>query len=183
MLPGPMTYEEFTRLPEGTPAQLIAGTLVCEPSPSVRHQDALNLLLTALTVYAHRNGIGRVLPAPIDVRLADDEVYQPDIILIANEHFSRDATMIVSAPMLVVEVLSPSTAYYDLRHKRDVYARSGVDDYGIVDPLERLIEVLINRGGVFQMVSIARSGDVAYSHVAAGFSIAVDEVMPARDDA
>jgi len=44
------------------------------------------------------------------------------------------------APDLVVEVLSPSTAKNDRRHKMEVYGASGVREYWIVDPANRSVE-------------------------------------------
>lgn len=34
----------------------------------------------------------------------------------------------------MIEILFPSTAEFDLNHKKDVYERSGVSEYWIVDP-------------------------------------------------
>ncbi|HLT93063.1 MAG TPA: Uma2 family endonuclease [Membranihabitans sp.] len=38
------------------------------------------------------------------------------------------------APSLVIELLSPGTAHYDLHEKKFVYERHGVQEYWIVDP-------------------------------------------------
>ena len=43
-------------------------------------------------------------------------------------------------PLLVVEVLSPSTARYDRLVKRHRYQRAGTREYWIVDPDARLVE-------------------------------------------
>ena len=45
-------------------------------------------------------------------------------------------------PLLVVEVLSPSTRLDDLTRTRELYAASGADWYWIVDPVEPWIAVL-----------------------------------------
>jgi Uma2 family endonuclease len=42
--------------------------------------------------------------------------------------------------MLVVEVLSPSTARYDRQVKRRWFQRAGIAEYWIVDPDARLVE-------------------------------------------
>lgn len=117
MEPRHMTHEDFMALPEGTPAQLIGGMVVSEPGPAVSHQDAQNLIAHVLTRHVLAGNLGRILRAPTDVHLADDEVYQPDIFFIRADRFSREAAYIEGAPELVVEILSPPTAYYDLRHK------------------------------------------------------------------
>ncbi|NIW80418.1 MAG: Uma2 family endonuclease, partial [Calditrichae bacterium] len=49
-----------------------------------------------------------------------------------NAHLIGDEK-IEGAPDLVVEILSPSSAYDDLKRKWRVYERSGVKEYWIVD--------------------------------------------------
>lgn len=42
-------------------------------------------------------------------------------------------------PDLVIEILSPSTAKYDLEEKKDVYEQYGVQEYWIVDPFNKQV--------------------------------------------
>ncbi len=66
---------------------------------------------------------------------------------------------IEDAPDLVVEILSPGTAYYDLKHKMQLYEQQGVRDYWIVDPIEQSIEGYANTEGSFKLIAqAAQSG-------------------------
>ena len=51
----------------------------------------------------------------------------------------------VVVPDLVVEILSPSTRSRDVRLKRDLYERVGVEEYWLVDPDRDVVDVY--RGG------------------------------------
>ncbi|MCY0875865.1 MAG: Uma2 family endonuclease, partial [Firmicutes bacterium] len=53
----------------------------------------------------------------------------------------------VGAPDLVVEVLSPSTAYKDKKSKLKAYRAAGVREYWMVDPHLRLVEVCLLEDG------------------------------------
>ena len=96
--------------------------------------------------------------APFDVELAQDTVFQPDVLVVLNaglEKVTEDG--VIGAPDLVVEVASPGTAPYDRLSKYEKYARAGVPEYWIVNPEKRSIEVLVLEGsstyhslGVFQ---------------------------------
>ena len=44
------------------------------------------------------------------------------------------------------EILSPSTAKNDRGHKKIVYAKSGVREYWIISPSDKVIEVYRNNG-------------------------------------
>jgi Uma2 family endonuclease len=126
----PLTRDDLERMPDdGHRYELIDGTLVVTPAPSPRHQTVvagLHLVL-AQACPSHL----RVLFAPLDVVLAVDTVVEPDLLVARKSDFTqRDLPV---APLLAVEVLSPSTRLFDLNLKRARYERAGCPSYWVVD--------------------------------------------------
>ncbi|WP_279233425.1 Uma2 family endonuclease [Desulfofundulus thermobenzoicus] len=81
------------------------------------------------------------------------------------------------APDLVVEILSPATAYYDLRKKFKVYERCGVKEYWIVDPEEKSVQVFLLKEGRFVLDQEAeRTGEIP-SRVLSGFAICLESIF------
>lgn len=76
------------------------------------------------------------------VHLSDTNKFFPDVIVVCDRGKIK-RTYINGAPDLVVEVLSPSTAKNDKGYKKDVYEKSGVPEYWIVNPSEKSIEVYL----------------------------------------
>jgi Uma2 family endonuclease len=151
------TYADYEKLPEGSSYQLIGGELVMTPAPTPYHQRISRKIEYALLQFVEANGLGEIFYAPIDIYLSNEETYQPDIIFISKERLSIiGEKKIEGAPDLVVEILSPATAYYDLRHKMRVYEKSGVKEYWIVDPDEKTVELYESVGGEFSIFSKAR---------------------------
>lgn len=113
-------------------------------------------------------GLGRGFTSPdFD---AGGGVVRPDavVVLSANAGIITEQRL-VGPPDLVVEIVSPSTAAYDrdpVAGKRGAYARMGVPEHWIIDPLARSIEVLRPEGnaypepGRFSGDQVARSGVV-----------------------
>ena len=67
---------------------------------------------------------------------------QPDILFISKERRRIvGEEQVTGAPDLVAEILSPSTARRDRGVKLDLYARRGVREYWIVDPVEDVVDV------------------------------------------
>ena len=119
------------------------------PAPSPYHQIISKRLEREL-LKLEEQGSGQVLDAPLDVYFSETETYQPDLIFIIKERYSIiGETKIEAAPDLIMEILSPGTAYYDLRHKMNVYEESGVKEYWVVDPIEKSIEIYENKDGSF----------------------------------
>ncbi|KKL82144.1 hypothetical protein LCGC14_1987650, partial [marine sediment metagenome] len=78
------------------------------------------------------------------------------IIFITNERLDIiGEEKIEGAPDLIMEILSPSTAYYDLKPKFYVYEQYGVKEYWIVDPTEKSIELFANKEGSFHLLEKA----------------------------
>jgi len=172
------TYEDYAKLPEGAPYQLIGGELVMTPSPIPYHQDLLGRLFFELKRFVEEKGLGKVYPSPLDVYLSATDTYQPDIIFISKDRLSIiGESKIEGPPDLVIEILSPATAYYDLRIKKDVYEKSGVKEYWIVDPMQKTIEVFLNKEGRFDPVGTAKGEGEIRSSLLKGLSISVKEVF------
>lgn len=152
------TYADYAKLPEGAPIQLINGEFVESPAPTINHQTVIKVLFRAADEL-ERQGKGTAFFAPLDVYLAETETYQPDVVFIStNRSGIIGEKKIEGAPDIVMEILSPSTAYYDLRHKKQVYGETGVLEYWIVDPMERTVEVYTNRDGEFRLACEMRCG-------------------------
>jgi len=136
------TADEVRALPDdGNRYELVSGELVVTPSPRGIHQVAVAELLWKIRTWLERSGAGRVLAAPADLALGENEVLQPDLFvyLTADGKHLRDWRDI-AAVVLVVEVLSPSSARSDRQLKRRRYQRARVPEYWIVDLDARLIE-------------------------------------------
>ncbi|MBS44076.1 MAG: hypothetical protein CMH83_13115 [Nocardioides sp.] len=131
---GPLTVDDLEALPVGPGDvrryELLDGVLLVSPAPTPRHQVVVANLL--LTLHASCPPDLRVLPAPLDVRLAPDTSLQPDLLVAPRHQFGdRD---LPGAPLLAVEVLSPSTRSFDLFSKRDRWERAGCAAYWVIDP-------------------------------------------------
>ncbi|RYE34722.1 MAG: Uma2 family endonuclease [Sphingobacteriaceae bacterium] len=139
------TEADYNLLEEGAPFQLINGDLIMSPAPIAYHQILSGRLFKLIDNHVEKydpNGI--CLYAPIDVVLDDENIFQPDLIYISAERKTELLqNRIMGAPDLVIEILSPSTAYYDLRQKKDIYERYGVKEYLIIDPIKKDAELYV----------------------------------------
>ena len=152
------TYEDYTNLPvDGLRHEIIHGEHFVNPSPSTQHQHVSKRLQYQLYTKIELAGLGLLYNAPIDVQLSEFDIVQPDIVIILNENVRKiTPTKIKVAPHLVVEILSPSTSGNDRTIKKDLYERSGVNEYWIVDPYEQQVEQWILRDGKYAIEAQAK---------------------------
>lgn len=170
----PASFEAFLALPEGTLAQYIDGHIIMSPAPRPRHQKVVLKLGAALDAYAAEQG-GYAAVAPLDVFLTPDQAVQPDVFFLSADRVDRVSERgVEGAPTLVVEVLSPSTAYLDVSSKRRLYEEADVEEYWVIDPGERSVMVLTRehpgRAGLARTAYVYERGPVA-SSVLAGFEV------------
>jgi Uma2 family endonuclease len=128
------------QLPQGALYQLLNGELIMSPSPNRQHQKLILKLGSLILKWCEEKNIGEVYVAPCDVFMDDENVVQPDLFFFTSNrlHFLSDRGA-EAAPDLVIELLSPSNAYYDLRYKLDLYEKFGVQEYYIVDPEDNTV--------------------------------------------
>ncbi len=140
----PTTWEDVLRMPDdGNRYEFIGGRLYVTAAPVTRHQRICKRLQQALISVLEHAGHGEVFFAPYLVEFpgTGDRV-QPDIFFVSNERRGIiTEKQVLGAPDLVVEILSPSTAHRDRGIKLDLYARRGVREYWIVDPVDDVVDV------------------------------------------
>lgn len=136
------TREELLALPDdGNRYELLDGELLVTPSPAPIHQLAVWALNDRIRPYVQHHGIGVAGLAPSDLDLRSGQSLQPDLFVVAPlPQGSEPRWADFGIPLLVVEVLSASTASADRHRKRVRYQRSGIAEYWIVDTEARLIE-------------------------------------------
>jgi Uma2 family endonuclease len=136
------TAEAVRALPEepGKRFECVDGELLVSPSPRLPHQSALGAFLIALSTHTRAHACGAVFMAPTDLELDPYTLVQPDLLVLPLVNGRRPVEWHeLGRPLLLVEVLSPSTARFDRVVKRARYQREGVE-YWIVDLEARLVE-------------------------------------------
>ncbi len=155
---GPFTEDDLLTMPDdGRRYEVIDGTLVVTPAPARRHQRMVGELYLLLRAGCPADL--EVLLTPYDVRLAADTVLQPDL-LVAGRADTTERNL-PHAPLLAVEVLSPSTRLVDLNLKRARYEQAGCATYWAVDPEVPAVTVweLTGRGSTFGSPRLVTGAD------------------------
>jgi Uma2 family endonuclease len=118
--------------------ELIDGAFIMTPAPGISHQCMAGSLFVRLRSALAGSHL-LALMAPLDVVLGDN-VVEPDILVAPRAAFTeRD---LPTAPLLVVEVRSPSTARLDRGRKLSLYEEFGVPHYWLLDPREPSATIL-----------------------------------------
>jgi Uma2 family endonuclease len=142
--------------------QLVGGeAYLMSPGPTSRHQSITMELARQLANH-FRGKTCRVFGAPLDVRLSEVDVFQPDLMVVCHPEQIRSGH-IQGPPSLVVEVLSPASAWLDRCEKLEAYARAGVQEYWLVTPWPSLVEVLALDAGKYRVERVCRKEDTLVS--------------------
>lgn len=156
-----MTRADYAKLPEGEPIQLVEGEFVREATPIYQHQ---RVLLRATYELVDLVGQERVVPSPVDVVIDEFNVYWPDVAVYAAPLAAHQKDL--GVPILVIEVLSPSTATRDRKRKTRHYLAAGVREVWLVEPTMGAIEIHTEDG-----VRVLAPDDAAVSQAVPGFSV------------
>lgn len=159
-----LEYADWAAIPyEGQRFEIVDGRLVVNPPPSLFHQRWSKRLQRQLEAFFEApGGYAEVFNAPVGVVLGPHDILEPDIAVVADRsQISRQA--IEGAPLLVVEVLSPSSITHDRRTKFDRYRLLGVRHYWVLDGDNRRLECFRLEDGEYRLAASAE-GNAALAH-------------------
>ncbi len=133
--------------------ELVDGkTVMMSPRPSVNHSQVASNIYYLFAHYLRKKTC-RPFADGVDLYLDEDNQFIPDFMVVCDpDKIKPDG--VHGAPDLVVEVLSPSTARNDKTRKKDIYARCGVQEYWIVDPSGKSLEIYRTGGSEFMLYDV-----------------------------
>lgn len=151
-----MSFEEYLEAYGGVHAEWVDGE-VFVMSPGDKWSSLLTRFLSSVIQrWAETGDLGETFVPPFGVKLDDTLVREPDVFFIRAENLDRvHDTLVVAAPDLVVEVMSPSTRGTDRGDKYFEYERAGVPEYWIIDPDRQTVEAYrLTAGGRYELVDL-----------------------------
>lgn len=143
-----VSYEEFLKIVEKSENryELIDGELYYLASPLYPHQKAVKEIFGEFINW-FRDKNCEPLVSPFDVTLVKSEknicVVQPDILVICDRDKIDHEGKYNGVPSLVVEVLSESTSGKDNVAKLDLYMKTGVSEYWLVNTESKEIYIYV----------------------------------------
>ena len=185
-----VSYQEYLELVETSDQryELIDGEIFLMASPSFRHQQLVNEISGIFYNY-FKNHKCSSLTSPLDIRLQgyapkfkeDPNVVQPDLIVICDPENVEDDKY-QGVPSLLVEVLSPSTKKRDLILKLNLYLKSGIKEYWIVDPEnEKITQYIFTEDRDIKVINDLEPGEILESDYFEELNISLSEIFSKID--
>lgn len=166
---------------EGRRVILLEGEILARPPIGPSHQSSNSLTADALRL-AFGEGFFVREQAPFDVGTATDP--EPDIAVIRGK--VRDYVAAHPSEAALIAEISVSTLIYDRGDKASLYARAGIDDYWIINPVEQQVEVYRQPvpdsgkryGFGYQEVAVYKTGESIIPLAKPNVPIAVADLLP-----
>ena len=179
------SYADYLTWPDEFRCEIIDGVIYdMSPAPSWNHQSIAGEIFVIFSNFLRGKSCTPFI-APVDVRFMaisdtpDENVYttvQPDVGVICDKT-KISTNYCEGAPDLVVEVLSPSTGFKDQTQKLELYENHGVQEYWIVNPDRKTIQVFLHNGNDFDKPSYYKGNDSIISSVLKNFQICLFDIF------
>lgn len=164
------TYEEVCAIfPPESRLEIIHQKIYLMPAPSIKHQDIVLELAMRMKNFVNQKDLeGKVSISPVDVKLDDENVVQPDIVYTKDTKKIKE-NYIKGAPNLTVEVYSKNKSHEAI--KKELYAKSGVKEYWAVEPDKESVTVSVLEKNQYEVFSKAQKEGTVLSKVLNGFGL------------
>jgi Uma2 family endonuclease len=160
----PATWEDLLQTPDdGRVYEILDGQLESSPRPLPRHGRTQARLAATLGPFDSGDGGlgGWWLIIEPEVRLAPHQIVVPDLVGWRRERMPRvpQGRPIDVVPDWVCEIVSPNDRGRDRVRKANIYLKSGVPHYWILDPGARTLEAFAAREGAWVRIGGWTDGD------------------------
>ena len=173
-----ITGEELLAMGDVGPCELIDGRIVRMNPTGLQHGNIEIALGSALRDFVRKRQLGRVVGGEVGIytRRNPDRVRGADIAFVSQERLAEKSPkgFLKVAPELVVEIMSPSDRWQDVRQKLDEYFAIGVQRVWIVEPDNLTVLVCLSST---EMRKLGEADLLIGEGVLDGFSLPVAELF------
>ncbi|KGF72152.1 hypothetical protein DO97_12025 [Neosynechococcus sphagnicola sy1] len=150
-----LTFEEYLAYDDGTGNhyEFVDRHLILMDPPRIEHFLISKLLEQQFDAEIQRMALSWLTFREAGIRTGYNKSRLTDLCLVTKEQAQDllgQSAVFQTAPLLVVEVVSPESISRDYHYKRSEYAALHVPDYWIVDPLEAKVTVLRWEEGLYE---------------------------------
>jgi Uma2 family endonuclease len=149
------SFEEYLQYDDGTQTryELVDGQLVPMNPPTFRHLLIAKYLEQCLDAEIKRLGLPWICLREAGVRTGWRKSRLTDLYVVAADQVAGlldESAVCQTAPLMIVEVVSPESIKRDYRYKRSEYAALAVPEYWIIDPMKSQVSVLLWDEGLYE---------------------------------
>jgi Uma2 family endonuclease len=176
---GHWSVEDYLLLPGNHLVEYSHGTVEVLPMPTESHQNIVAFLYRVIHAFVIAEDLGKVLFAPLRVRLSADQIREPDVAFMLKANATRRHNEYWDGADWVIEIVSDDDRKRDLETKRFEYARAGIPEYWIVDPLKQQVMVLTLEEDHYNEAGVFEAGDQVPCGIITGLRIGVADIFDA----
>jgi Uma2 family endonuclease len=172
-----LSGEELLNMGDMGPCELVDGRIIPLSPTGGEHGTIEGNIAYLLNSYIRPRSLGWVLTGEVGIytRHDPDRVRAADVAFVAkNQIDTIPSGFLDIPPELVVEVVSPSDRWQDLRDKMDEYFLIGVQTLWIVEPKTRTIMVY---SSPTTATKYDKAETVAASETLTGLEVSVSEIF------
>lgn len=178
-----ISFEEFIKLDSKNDdlMEFIDGSIFLQASPNTIHQRISRKLSTLFDNYFSDKEC-EPFTAPYDIILqSENETSKckviPDLSVICDKSGLNDKNY-SGVPALIVEILSPSTAWIDISKKLELYQRFGVKEYWIISPKNNNVQIFnLNENGFYNEPIVYYKDNIAESNIFQDLRVSLKEIF------
>ena len=190
--PVKLSFEEYLTYDDGTDNryELVDGELVMVPLPTGEHSDAIDLLSDVFKAEISKQQQTWIVKRDVGVYVninsnsGKDRSRTPDLCIVTIEQWAvvkaqkKKAAVMRTAPLLVVEIVSPSSKKTDYQTKEQEYRRIGIPEYWIVDLQQAKVIVLLLVDGYYESTEFKRTDSIV-SRTFSQLNLTAEQVLTA----
>lgn len=176
-----VSLEEFLEMGKGEDRlEYFNGQIIHLPSPSVEHQRVLLNIGAELRDYFKGKPCEAFI-APLDLWLINKEKslnvkVQPDLMVICDKTGLSENSY-YGVPALIIEIISSLNETHDRIRKYSTYMEFGIDEYWMINPKLKTIEVYILEEDEYKQAAIYKGDDCVVSQTFKELGISLKDIF------